>query len=1041
MRNTSKCLIIAVGGSGQTVVSHYLRYATMAGVPGEQLPDIYILDADLKEGVRDSEAKPSLYGTIDRLHKRLVEGLSFSLKPKLYLLRPYGSEATLAAKQTFREYLIGDRPGMDSSAKQQVMNGLFGQQEQELTISEGFFARPNVGATAIFDKLLATDKDGIPKDRILQLLYGEVTAAAGPRVVVIGSTFGGTGSGGAPVIAQQLRKWAGNRNNSKIGVFLTLPWFSPGDLGKTYNEGAETLGKWDTQLKNTAAGLRFYGSSQVFLNDLDVFIADYNGEKHPRWDDSNSGQPEYPHCFNLILAAQIQNYLTRPIPPNETPSQYSFYFLAPSEKRRLLSIEGSNSPLLRFNSPYSNQGLDPSATPSYLRQDLADWALQTQTLRLCLNQIADYIKRDFSLSDAHKRRRPDNFIALAVALAKACPNIPGALIEKGWGPMRSTDASREIYGRLAGSLTDRASQLGDVIGWLQDAWEQSKRVPLLVPACLASDPSVIADNYPAMNGERNAEVGAIKLFDAAFAQASNIVADFEKSIDPQKGQQDAFHAAAANIERILRDAILPRGGTGSNGQLDEIVPTLGNNETAAPLLPMQVNTATLRNHYSLEVGLAQILDHGKDRDGRAIDIFNESHPATLAGVTHYNVPSPWAAAHLSGWIQKAYDKAMPSTEWTSAKQGLEAVLWGIFSKQLQICYVPFDDLSRLGQILSGALKAELRTYGSVGMDGIVYATDNNGGTIAINHPLCGWFTAPELKANWWGDLGIRLPTQSGQVAKDSLEAAQLQTFLEYLQNRLLSTSHADATKDSAGWYQTVSALVAELRNIIPLGTKPSSTVDGPYRFSLLDMQSTSIFTVPLTTLEKSREDIITEYCVPEVAVVALGQGFRPADSPLKSQYLRKPDPENPDPQQPGITAQLLGMATDSQGRPAAVHYRLVLDGHGSFEVERASKVIDSFYTHTEIWPNFKLPDWNIYFLGSVSADSRDVINYGFSVFDETGQRIGNPGRSFTHNHELQGVPHSLVFEIPKENREAGSFLFKPSRRSGYVALLRVCHEQ
>ncbi|MFZ4699285.1 MAG: hypothetical protein ACOYMG_04475 [Candidatus Methylumidiphilus sp.] len=1008
----SKCLIIAVGGSGQTVVSHYLRYATMAGVPGEELPHIYILDADLKESVRENEAKPSLYGTIEKLHRRLVAGLSPARKPQLHLLYPYSSETALLTKQTFREYLIGDRPGMEASVKQNVLDGLFGKQEQGLTIAEGFFARPNVGATAIFDKLLA--KDG---DHTLQLLRGEVTAATGPRVVVIGSTFGGTGSGGAPVIAQKLREWAGDRNNIKIGIFLTLPWFSPGDLGKAINDSATTLGKWDTQVRNTAAGLRFYGSSQVFLNDLDVFIADYNGEKHPRWDDSNTGQPEYPHCFNLILAAQIQNYLTRPIPVDETPGQYSFYFLAPQQQRRSLSIEGDNSPLLRFNSPYPNQELNSNNALPYLRQDLADWALQTQTLRLCLNQIADYINRGFCLSDGNKRKRPDKFIDLAIALAKTCPHIPGALIKKGFWAKHAPEASSEIYGRLAGSLSDRASQLGDVIAWLQNSWEQSKKMPMLSPACLASDPTAIWDNYPALKRERNAEVAAIKLFDAAFAQVSNIVAEFEESIDAKKGQQEPFHAAAAIIEKILRGAILIPGGAGGNGQQDEKEPTnIPNDVTASALVPTQVTTSKLRNYYSLEVGLRQILDDGKDRDGRLISVFNESHPATLAGVTHYNVPSPWAAAHLKGWIQKAgYDRTTPKAEWTAAKQSLEAVLWGILSKQLRICSAPFSELSRLGQILSGALKAELYGYGTFeGLDRIVYVTANDGKTIAINHPLCGWFTAPELEAKWWKGLDIRLPTEWGQVAKNSLEASQLQAFLDYLRNSLLNISHADPTKEIAGWYLTLGALAAELLALIPTGTTPSSTITGQDRFFLLNLQSASVFAVPLTTLALSIVDIIAEFCVPEVAVVALGQGFRQADSPLRSIHLGKK----------GVNAQWLETFKDGQGRPTAVRYRLELDGHGRFEVERPAKLIDAFYTHTEIWPNFKMPEWKIYFLGSVSADPREISNYGFSVFDETGKRIGDLGRSFTHNHEIHGVPHALVLEFPKDdNREAGIFFF------------------
>jgi len=1003
-----KRLIIAVGGSGQTVVSHYLRYATMAGVPGEELPDIYILDADLKESIRETEAKPSLYGEIKKLHGRLVAGLSPSRRPSLHLLYPYNSDTALTSKQTFADYLIGNRPGRDDFHKQRILDGLFATSEQELKIAEGFFARPNVGATAIFDKLHAGEND-----RALKLLRQGVTHPDAPRVVVIGSTFGGTGSGGAPVIAQKLREWAGDRNKVKIGVFLTLPWFSPGDLGKTFTDDADTLGKWETQWKNTAAGLRFYGSSRVFLNDLDVFIADYNGEKHPRHDDSNTGQPEYPHCFNIILAAQIQNYLTRAVPENEDPGQYSFYFVASQSNHRAMQLDGYNCPLLRFSVP------TPGSEMSYLRQDLADWAIQTQTLRLTLGKVADYIQRDFHLSDGSKRRRPDTFVNLALAVANSCQNEPGAFIETGFGPFRKPEAGPKIYGSLVSSLNDRAEQLGTVIAWLQDAWEQSKKMPALTPACTTWNPSAIWDSYPALNGERNAEVAAIKLFDDAFTHAYTIAADFQESVG--KGQQEPFHAAAAIIEKLLREAILARAGQGRHGQSDEQPPNLGNNQIASALVPMQVQT-NLRNHYAISLDLKHILDHGRNRQGDSLSIFNESHPATLTGVTHYNVPSPWAAGHLNAWIQASgFDPVQPTAQWLKAKQQLEAVLWGIFTKRLHVHSVPFKDLSRLGNILYGALSAEMFGYKLIDRwDKIVYATatDTEGKelTVAINHPVCGWFSAPGLQEQdlWWEKFEISLPSALRPTNPDSLEAKQLKAFVDFLQNQLINNSHTEDSIDQAGWYRITGILADELRHILPnsvIGAEIASTSNG---FFLLDKHNETIFQVPLIHLLYSAQQLIAEYCVSEVAVVALGEGFRPADSPLKSAYIGKQ----------GINAELIAQTRDSQDRPA-VRYNLSLGQHGVLDSVFPARVMESFSTHTEIWPNFKTQNWKIYFLASATSNDNLVRDYGFSVFDEAGNRVGYANRSFTHNHEIHGTPEFLVMEFikDKEPRELGMFNF------------------
>ena len=992
----SKHLIIAVGGSGQTVVSHYLRYATMAGIDGNELPNIYILDADLKEAVRESETKPSLYGEIEKLHKRLVAGLSDANKPRLEQLYPYGSDSPLTNQQTFAEYLIGNRLGATEKDRKPVLDGFFGASEQALMIAEGFFARPNVGATAIFDKLYSDIADNV-----LTVLRRAVTQPDPPRVAVIGSTFGGTGSGGAPVIAQQLRKWAGTNSSIKIGTFLTLPWFSPGDLGKTFADIEDTQGKWETQVKNTAAGLRFYGTSKLFMDHVDVFLADYNGEKHARWDDSNTGQPEYPHCFNLILAAQIQNYLTRPLAPDGEPGQYSFYFLADQSNRRAMKLNGQDSALFRF-------------TAGPLRQDLSAWAQQTQTLRLTLTKIADFINQGFKPGDASARARPQSFLDLAMALAKTCTHMPDRFVETGliW---KTRDANPKVYARLAKALNERAEQLGVIIAWLRDAWAQSNKTPELHPSCLAQDPSQVWDNYLALNRERNrnAEIGAIKIFNQAFKNAGNAVSDFSNRVE--QGQQEPFDAASELVEKLLRKAIIEIGGSNDHNG-DEKPPQIPYDKIPVALLPVQV-VGNPQDHYTLPVELKQIIDHGRSREGKQINIFEESHPATLIGVSHYNVPSPWAAAHLNAWILSyGYDPAGNSpTLWQETRDGLSAIMWGIFTKRLQVHTIPYQQLSRLGRILGGSLRAELFGYQNADhlLDRIVYVSDAENRTVAVNHPVCGWFPAPGLlegeNDRWWESKGYALPAELPLSGTGSLEAAQMQAFLDSLEDLLAQTRQEDS-QEPAAWYPAIGSLAVELRGRIPKGTQAAPTTTTEDKFFLLDKHEGSLFQASLKVLHQSREDLVAEFCVQKVAVWAKKTGgFRAADLPFRSEHLGRAD----------LSAELLDIVNGSDGRPAAVRYRMAVTERGAFDIECPAEFIEPFYVHTEIWPKFKLPGWQFYFVGS--ADPTGNVDYGFALLDQAGRLIGDARRSFAKNHEISGIPEYLVFELTKENREAGVF--------------------
>ncbi|MGH8551346.1 MAG: hypothetical protein ACRERU_22605 [Methylococcales bacterium] len=516
----------------------------------------------------------------------------------------------------------------------------------------------------------------------------------------------------------------------------------------------------------------------------------------------------------------------------------------------------------------------------------------------------------------------------------------------------------------------------------------------MAPPCLNHDPAQIWDNYPALNNERNAEVGAIKIFNSALENATNVVADFQNRV--REGHQEPFHAASELIEKILRSAILKLGGSGHRGG-DGNSPLVPDGQTPVALLPMQVATKP-RDHYALPVGLEQILDNGRSREGKDIGIFEEHHPATLVGVTHYNIPSPWAAAHLNAWIQRyGYDPAgNPPPLWKEARDSLCAILWGIFTKRLRVNTVPYKELSRLGRILEGSLHAELFGYDNAKqlLDRIVYASDAENRTVAVNHPICGWFPAPDLldESHWWRSRGYDLPTQFVLDRPDSLEAGQVQAFLGYLQFLLAKTDQDDSA-DPAGWYPAIGSLAEELRKRLPQGTQPEPTTAAEDGFFLLDKKEKTVFRVPVQVLSESERELVDRFCVPEVAVVAQGGGFRAPDLPFRSEFLRRND----------LSAELQGVRTGADGHPVVVRYRLSLAGRGFFDIERPTRLIEPFLVYTEIWPNFKLPGWQFYFMGSV-GDPRFVGNFAFSLFDPNGVRIGAARRSFAQNHEIQGVP-------------------------------------
>ena len=106
-----------------------------------------------------------------------------------------------------------------------LIDCLYDPEEKMQNLSEGFRARPNIGAAA----MLATTSN--EDDPFWSQIYKAIDAAKGGeevRIFIIGSIFGGTGASGFPNIARKIRaiqNEKGVASNVNIGGALMLPYF------------------------------------------------------------------------------------------------------------------------------------------------------------------------------------------------------------------------------------------------------------------------------------------------------------------------------------------------------------------------------------------------------------------------------------------------------------------------------------------------------------------------------------------------------------------------------------------------------------------------------------------------------------------------------------------------------------------------------------------------------------------------------------------------------------------------------------------------
>lgn len=1030
----AKNTLVAVGGSGQSAAIAYLRMATLSGMPAEDLPNIYVIDADVKDRA-GADAQPSLFSSLSNLFEELTRGVAKNQRPMLALIYPYvanGQSNSLGASVTFAEYMLG-RTG-NREDMQHALDAIFSRSltdnedllsEQDVPLAKGFMARPNVGATTFFDKLNQKNK----MDDHLSRLRDSVTSAQNQGVtVVIGSTFGGTGSGVAPSLAQQLADWATKANHTpRVGLFMTLPWFSPNGA-KTNADASPSHGKSEVQKKNTAGGLRYYASSSTLNESVDVFLADFGGKVQTRNDDSNSEQPEYEHVFNLILAAQIQNYFINKIENSNfaKASAYTFYLSQKSSSNQL-EINAADCALLGFS------------VNAKVKQDVQHWAHEAQTVRLALKYVADFILRGFKLTNAAERKIPQGLTDLAKASAER-DGRPGLItVSKGFlGMGKSEVISGEIYQGIARKMLEREQQLAKSVAWLQNLKNSSPELKIDDISLLAR-PDSEYKKYPIIqhvNNADTAETVSVYVFEQSLQQVDNVRAPFEQRVD---NGQHFFDAAAFEVERHLRTWI--RKHTLSTIRaFDE----QGSDQdgTVVPFLPVQASTASSAvNRYLHKINLRTVVDDGKDRHGQSINRLDKSHPASLAELEHFSVPSPWGAALVEEWQQRsAYDLQTDFPERLDlVANKLEAILWGVFTKKLSLRAV---DADVAGTVAYTALKVRDIEVGAQSQDThfMVAIHPRTQQVIAANYPTVGWFTNPSLKklrGNWWDNDGLVpmvLPsvTMSRMTGSEpsSYDLQEIYAFDQWLQDML--RQHGNTSSDDAvTWSHVVKHIRQCLRTNLFTDMQPAPIEQTIYSFAVM-CGGRQLKLIAIQALGKPREEIIDAACMDTLLVlqnevtspngdVSYDNTF--PDSPLKTTQV-------------GHAKRIAAsnMACDAQGEYFWLTFELELP-EGKFIVKRKAYVASSFRAHSVIWPRFTAPEWSFYFVGSETRNLEIIRNhrYAYALYSQSedgkyellkakvdGKLVNIYPMLFEGNYEIQGVPKVMVL-LQKNKRPSGDY--------------------
>lgn len=273
-------IFIAVGGSGQHTMLAYLRLARLCNLPPARLITV---DADLRQG--NGNRATTTAALIERQAR-----LGFRDKVYWEPVRPL-PELNDPQAQTF-EALMRPVPGLETD----LFSALFSPRQRDVKVTTGFHGHPAV-ASSTFRMFLGEGADGLS---MLPMLKEWISLQDEQRIVIVGSTFGGTGSGVMPVLTSHIKEWCRDKGvKLRLGGVIQVRWFDLGLPDQTALEDAEKVDVTSHDLeRNSSCLVEYYRKNLESLFDHAFLVG-----HHPHANRRSTGveqQPEHPHAVNLL---------------------------------------------------------------------------------------------------------------------------------------------------------------------------------------------------------------------------------------------------------------------------------------------------------------------------------------------------------------------------------------------------------------------------------------------------------------------------------------------------------------------------------------------------------------------------------------------------------------------------------------------------------------------------------------------------------------------------------------------------------------------
>lgn len=290
----AKIYVFGIGGTGSRV----LRALTMLLASGMDCGDAdtvvpIIIDVDGAGGdVTRVRNLMECYGNIRRT-------LTFTENQKNKFFRTkiedIGDERFLITLQntgeTFQEYIKWDKGGLTNENKA-LAKVLFSERDLRSNMEMGFKGYPHIGSVVM---------NQLEDSPVYQNFVNNF--AAGDRIFIISSIFGGTGASGFPLLLKKMRKSENQLiSRAEIGAITVLPYFK---VAPQRNSAIDST----TFISKMKSALLYYNRTIYNNNDLDYsyYIADNEATTYSNYE-GGVLQKNNAHFVELAAALAVLDF-------------------------------------------------------------------------------------------------------------------------------------------------------------------------------------------------------------------------------------------------------------------------------------------------------------------------------------------------------------------------------------------------------------------------------------------------------------------------------------------------------------------------------------------------------------------------------------------------------------------------------------------------------------------------------------------------------------------------------------------------------------